>query len=64
LAGHFARLKMAKKAKTDPAIEYQYKPHGDERCGNCTMFRPPASCTDVAGQIVRHGWCKIWAKKK
>ena len=55
---------MPKKAKTDPAISYQYTPHGDERCGNCTMFRAPNSCTDVAGVIVRHGWCKIWAAKK
>jgi len=53
-----------KKAKTDPAIAYQYHPHGHERCGLCTMFRPPHGCTDVAGQIVRNGWCKIWAAKK
>jgi hypothetical protein len=22
------------------------------------MFRPPDRCTDVAGYIVSHGWCK------
>jgi len=55
---------MAKKAKTDRAILYQYRPHGEERCGNCVMFRPPNACTDVAGTIVRNGWCKIWAAKK
>jgi len=55
---------MAKKPKTDPNIKYQYRPHGEQRCGNCTMFRPPNGCTDVAGYIVSHGWCKIyWAKK-
>lgn len=55
---------MAKKAKDDPAIKYQYRPHGDERCGVCVMFRPPSSCTDVAGKIVRQGWCKIFARRK
>jgi hypothetical protein len=28
------------------------------------MFRAPDRCTDVAGFIVRHGWCKIFAAKK
>jgi hypothetical protein len=55
---------MPKKAKTDPKIDYQYRPHGDERCGVCAMFRAPDRCTDVAGFIVRHGWCKIFAAKK
>jgi hypothetical protein len=55
---------MPKKAKTDPKIAYQYRPNGDERCGNCTMFRAPNSCTDVAGTIVRQGWCKIWSARK
>jgi len=53
-----------KKAKTDPQIEYQYRPHGDQYCGRCVMFRPPDSCTHVAGFIVRHGWCKIFAGQK
>ena len=57
-------MTMTKKAKTDPQIEYQYRPHGDERCGLCSMFRVPDRCTDVAGFIVRHGWCKIFAAKK
>jgi len=54
----------SKKAKSDPQIQYQYTPHGEEHCGACVMFRPPDKCTDVAGFIVRHGWCKIFAARK
>lgn len=53
-----------KKAKNDPKIKYQYTPHDKERCGECVMFRAPDECTDVAGKIVRNGWCKIFARKK
>lgn len=35
----------------------------DERCGNCSMFRPPSICTYVQGKIARAGWCKFWDKK-
>jgi len=28
------------------------------------MFVPPDECTDVAGQISRSGWCKIFARKE
>jgi High potential iron-sulfur protein len=52
-----------KKSKRDFKIQYQNHPHGQQRCGTCVMFRPPDTCTDVAGTILRNGWCKIWAAK-
>ena len=52
-----------KKAKTDPTIRYQYRPHGNQWCARCVMFRAPDSCTDVAGKIARQGWCKIFYPK-
>lgn len=51
------------RAKTDGKIEYEYRPRGDQQCGNCAMFVAPDKCTDVAGFIVKHGWCKIWTPK-
>jgi hypothetical protein len=53
-----------KKAKIDPKIQYRFHPQDGERCGLCTMFVRPEGCTDVAGQISRWGWCKIFARKK
>jgi hypothetical protein len=53
-----------KKSKTDSRIKYQNVPHGNERCGLCTMFRAPDECTDVAGKILRQGWCKIFNRRK
>jgi len=53
-----------KKAKDDPSIQYRDRPHGNERCGICAMYKIPNECTDVAGFIRPQGWCKIWAAKK
>ena len=53
-----------KQKKDDPEIQYQYRPHGDQRCGVCSMFRPPNQCSAVAGPIVSHGWCKIFQAQK
>jgi len=53
-----------KKSKSHKDIRYQNQPNGNERCGLCVMFRPPNSCTDVSGHILRNGWCKIFARKK
>jgi len=43
---------------------YQYKPKQFQRCGNCSMFVKPSSCTLVSGDISFHGWCKYWERKK
>ena len=57
-------IEKIKKSKRDSKIQYQNTPHEDERCGLCVMFEPPDGCTDVAGKILRNGWCKIFARKK
>ena len=31
------------------AAHYQNRPHGAERCGRCTHFRPPNGCEIVQG---------------
>ncbi len=33
------------------------------RCEFCTMFRPPASCTDVKSPIRPDGVCDIFKRK-
>lgn len=43
--------------------EYQTMPNGEEKCANCTMFRPPERCTYVDGKISPEGWCKQWEGK-
>jgi len=53
----------AKKPKNDPEIRYQWRPHGNQWCGRCSMFRAPDACSAVAGKIARQGWCKIWRAK-
>lgn len=52
-----------KKPQDDPKISYQQHPSGTERCGLCTMFRPPRRCTAVEGFVQRYGWCKIFERK-
>lgn len=35
----------------------------DERCGLCTMFRPPSSCTYVHGRIAASAVCDFFERK-
>ena len=35
----------------------------NKRCGLCTMFRPPASCTAVQGVIDAHDLCDLFERK-
>ena len=49
---------MAKASKAD--VDYQSSPKGAKRCERCTMFTPPASCTDVEGRISPRGYCNIF----
>jgi hypothetical protein len=37
---------------------------GDRRCGLCTMFRPPHSCTAVKGKVDASGLCNYFERKK
>jgi hypothetical protein len=37
---------------------------GDEYCAACTMWRPPKSCSAVAGRISRTGVCDLFKARK
>jgi len=37
--------------------------HGETRCANCTMFRPPSSCTSVQSPIEGGMLCDYFKKK-
>ncbi|HJU20142.1 MAG TPA: hypothetical protein VJ770_27125 [Stellaceae bacterium] len=39
------------------AAQYQPRPHNGMVCAMCSFFRPPGSCTVVAGTISPQGWC-------
>jgi hypothetical protein len=39
---------------------YTAKSKRVEHCGSCSMFRKPAACTLVKGEILPEGWCKHW----
>ena len=43
---------------------YQDHPKVTSRCWNCTMFRQPATCTLVMGDISPNGWCRYHEAKK
>ena len=53
-----AIAKMAQKA-----AGYQATPKGDQSCATCALFKAPASCTLVDGDIAPGGWCRFFAKK-
>lgn len=42
-----------------------YRAHvvAHKRCGTCSMFRKPNSCTLVEGDISPQGVCKHWERK-
>jgi hypothetical protein len=56
--GSQAIAKMAQKA-----AGYQATPKGDQSCATCALFKTPASCTLVDGDIAATGWCRFFAKK-
>lgn len=53
---------MAEKA-SKASVHYRTG-SGNRRCGTCSMFREPASCTAVEGKIASDDVCDIWEKKK
>jgi len=61
----------AKAAANPPksAVNYQYKPNGDQHCGACTSFIPgadaqgPGTCKIVEGPIPQSGWCVLFSKR-
>jgi hypothetical protein len=36
----------------------------DKRCGVCTMFRAPSTCTEVASPVSREGLCDLFRRRK
>jgi len=42
------------------SVAFLDAPRGDKNCGNCRLFRTPASCLDVQGPISEHCSCRIW----
>lgn len=42
------------------SVAFLDAPRGDKHCGNCRLFRIPASCLDVEGPISEHCSCRIW----
>ena len=44
-------------------VRYQDRPRGDQRCGLCSMYRPPHACIAVAGIISPDGWCQLFKRK-
>ena len=53
-----AIAKMAQKA-----AGYQATPKGDQSCATCALFKTPATCTLVDGDVAPTGWCRFFAKK-
>lgn len=45
------------------AVRYQPTPKGNQRCDNCALFEPPASCKLVQDPIAPSGWCVLWKPK-
>jgi hypothetical protein len=42
------------------AAGYQDMPRGNQSCGACTNFLPPADCKIVAGPVAPGGWCRLF----
>lgn len=51
----------AKASKAE--AHYRAEAPGRNRCAGCTMFRPPAGCTSVAGTISPKGVCDYFERK-
>lgn len=54
---------MTKKA-TKAEADYQTEPNFDgRRCGFCSMWRSPGTCTAVEGRISPRGYCKYYKRR-
>ena len=50
---------LSEEKSSKEEVNYQNEPKGKAKCSNCSMFRPPSSCTAVSGKIYPNGWCKL-----
>ena len=48
---------------TQKAAGYQATPKDNQSCANCALYKAPASCTLVEGDVVANGWCRFYKKK-
>jgi hypothetical protein len=49
----------------EPKAKVHYRDGAPRRrCGLCTMFRPPQSCTAVEGDISPHKVCDLFKRKR
>ena len=55
---------MAEQKITKDAAKYERAKSSTKRCGTCSMFRPPLSCTLVKGEIAASAVCKYWEARK
>ena len=53
-----AQAKMSQKV-----AEYQLTPKDNQTCANCALYRAPASCTLIDGNVVPTGWCRFYSRK-
>jgi hypothetical protein len=64
-AATLATTMTANAAKlSQKAAGYQNSPKGNQRCDNCALWQPPASCKSVEGPIAPQGWSKLWVPKR
>lgn len=57
-------IKEAHNKITKAQAEYVNHSEGNQRCGNCNMYRDPNTCTLVEGYIYPEGWCKFWRARQ
>jgi len=49
---------------TKAQFKYQLKPGPKgQKCGTCTLFKPPAACGVVKGKISPNGYCIAYSPK-
>ena len=65
ISGIFAVMAAtpAQAKMTQKAAEYQATPKDNQNCANCALYKAPASCTLVEGDVVPTGWCRFYKKK-
>ncbi len=53
----------APKKFSQQQAHYQSVPKNGQRCQNCSLFQPPASCSVVEGPVSPAGWCMLYQPK-
>jgi hypothetical protein len=61
LAGNVFADSPSKAPKS--AVGYQGAPKGDQSCGVCSNFLPPADCRIVSSPVTPNAWCRLFQVK-